>query len=53
MTAHPVMRLKRDHDRPRVHPWIFKGDVADVSDVPPGAALTILDASSHFVGRGF
>jgi len=53
MTAHPVLRLKRGHDRPRVHPWIFKADVADVSDVAPGTGLTILDASARFVGRGF
>ncbi|MGH7333563.1 MAG: class I SAM-dependent rRNA methyltransferase [Candidatus Rokuibacteriota bacterium] len=48
-----MLRLKRDHDRPRVHPWIFKADVADVSDVAPGSALTIVDASARFVGRGF
>ena len=53
MTAGAVLRLKRDHDRPRVHPWIFKGDVADVSDVPPGTAVTVVDASARFVGRGF
>ena len=53
MTAHPALRLKRDHDRARVHPWIFKADVADVSDVAPGTALTVVDASARFVGRGF
>jgi 23S rRNA (cytosine1962-C5)-methyltransferase len=53
MTAQAVLRLKRGHDRPRVHPWIFKADVADVSDVAPGTALTIVDASARFVGRGF
>ncbi len=52
MTAHPVLRLKRDHDRPRAHPWVFKTDVADVSDVAPGTALTVLDAAGRFVGRG-
>lgn len=49
----PVLRLKRGHDRPRVHPWIFKADVADVSDVEPGSAVTVVDASGRLVGRGF
>jgi 23S rRNA (cytosine1962-C5)-methyltransferase len=53
MTAGPVLRLKRGHDHPRVHPWIFKGDVADVSAVPPGTAVAVIDAASCFVGRGF
>ncbi len=53
MTADPALRLKRGHDRARVHPWIFKGDVADVSDVAPGTAVTVVDASARFVGRGF
>ena len=48
-----VLRLKRGHDRARVHPWIFKGDVADVSDgVEPGGVVTIVDAAGRFVGRG-
>jgi len=48
-----VLRLKRGHDRARVHPWIFKGDVADVSDrVEPGGVVTIIDAGRRFVGRG-
>ena len=32
-----TLRLKRGRDRARVHPWIFKGDVADVADVAPGS----------------
>jgi 23S rRNA (cytosine1962-C5)-methyltransferase len=48
-----VLRLKRGHDRPRSHPWIFKGDVADVSDVAPGTAVTVIDAATRFIGRGF
>ena len=49
----PVLRLKRGRDqRARTHPWIFKGDVADVSDVAPGDAVTVLDAGGRFVGRG-
>ena len=48
----PVLRLKRGHDRPRMHPWIFKGDVADVGAVDPGDAVTIVDSLGHFVGRG-
>jgi 23S rRNA (cytosine1962-C5)-methyltransferase len=53
MTAGAVLRLKRGHDRPRVHPWIFKGDVADVSDVAPGTAVTVVDSAARLVGRGF
>ena len=53
MTAHAVLRLKRGHDRPRVPPWIFKGDVADVSDVEPGAEVAVVDSTARFVGRGF
>ncbi|HZF05898.1 MAG TPA: class I SAM-dependent rRNA methyltransferase [Patescibacteria group bacterium] len=48
-----MLRLKRGHDRARVHPWIFKGDVADVSDrVEPGGVVTVVDAGGRFVGRG-
>jgi 23S rRNA (cytosine1962-C5)-methyltransferase len=49
----PALRLKRGREAARSHPWIFKGDVADVSDVEPGAAVTIVDAAGRFVGRGF
>jgi 23S rRNA (cytosine1962-C5)-methyltransferase len=49
----PVLRLKRGRDRPLHHPWIFKGDVADVSDVEPGGVVTVLDSAARFVGRGF
>lgn len=48
-----VLRLKRGRDqRARTHPWIFKGDVADVSDVAPGDAVTVLDSGGRFIGRG-
>jgi 23S rRNA (cytosine1962-C5)-methyltransferase len=48
-----VLRLKRGRDRARVHPWIFKGDVADVSDrVEPGGVVTVVDAGGRVVGRG-
>src|SRR2546428_4688671 len=48
----PVLRLKRGRERARSHPWIFKGDVADVSAVDPGAAVTVVDAAGRVVGRG-
>jgi 23S rRNA (cytosine1962-C5)-methyltransferase len=49
-----ILRLKRGRDqRARTHPWIFKGDVADVSDVPSGSAVTVVDGGGRFVGRGF
>jgi 23S rRNA (cytosine1962-C5)-methyltransferase len=48
-----VLRLKRGHEaRARIHPWIFKGDVADVSPAPPGSVVTVVDTGGHFVGRG-
>jgi 23S rRNA (cytosine1962-C5)-methyltransferase len=47
-----VLRLKRGVERVRVHPWIFKGDVADVSVSEP-AAVTVVDSGGGFVGRGF
>ena len=48
-----MLRLKRGRERARVHPWIFKGDVADVGGAEPGDAVTIVDAAHHLVGRGF
>ncbi len=48
----PALRLKRGHEAARTHPWIFKGDVADVSEVEPGSAVTVVDSSGRFVGRG-
>jgi 23S rRNA (cytosine1962-C5)-methyltransferase len=36
-----------------VHPWIFKGDVGDASDVAPGSVVTVVDAGGRFLGRGF
>ncbi len=47
-----VLRLKRGRERARVHPWVFKGDVADVGGAEPGAAVTVVDAAGRFVGRG-
>ena len=48
-----VLRLKKGREeRARVHPWLFKGDVADASDVDAGAAVTVIDAAGRFVGRG-
>ena len=47
-----TLRLKRGHDTPRSHPWIFKGDVAEVSDVEPGSEVTVIDSAGRFVGRG-
>jgi 23S rRNA (cytosine1962-C5)-methyltransferase len=48
-----VLRLKRGHDRARVHPWIFKGDVAEVTGGEVGGAVTVVDSGGRFVGRGF
>src|SRR5262249_5186198 len=49
----PVLRLKKGRDRARVHPWVFKGDVADVAEGEPGAAVRVVDSAGGFVGRGF
>jgi 23S rRNA (cytosine1962-C5)-methyltransferase len=51
--ATAVLRLKKGRDRARAHPWIFKGDVADVARVTPGEAVTVVDSTSRFIGRGF
>jgi 23S rRNA (cytosine1962-C5)-methyltransferase len=51
-SAQAVLRLKRGRDRARTHPWIFKSEVADVSDVEPGATVTVIDSAGKFVGRG-
>lgn len=49
-----MLRLKRGREqRARVHPWIFKGDVADASEAAPGGAVTVLDHGGRFVGRGY
>jgi 23S rRNA (cytosine1962-C5)-methyltransferase len=51
--ATAVLRLKKGRDRALAHPWIFKGDVADVARVTPGEAVTVVDSTSRFIGRGF
>src|SRR6185436_19422601 len=48
-----VLRLKKGRERARTHPWIFKGDVADVGDVAAGEAVSVVDSLGRFVGRGF
>ncbi len=50
--AQAVLRLKRGRERAWTHPWIFKSEVADVTDVEPGAAVTVIDSTGKFVGRG-
>jgi 23S rRNA (cytosine1962-C5)-methyltransferase len=48
-----VLRLKKGREqRARVHPWLFKGDVADASDVEAGSVVTVIDSAGRFVGRG-
>lgn len=53
MMRDAIVRLKKGRERARVHPWIFKGNVADVSDVEPGDVVTVIDSAGGFVGRGF
>ncbi|MBI3827579.1 MAG: class I SAM-dependent rRNA methyltransferase [Candidatus Rokubacteria bacterium] len=49
-----MLRLKKGREaRARVHPWLFKGDVAEIGAVEPGEAVTVVDFAGHFVGRGF
>ena len=45
-----MLRLKRG--RVRNHPWVFKGDVADVGEVEPGGVVAVVDSTGRFVGRG-
>ena len=52
MDGRAVLRLKRGRERARVHPWIFKAEVADVGGAEPGGVLTVVDATGRFVGRG-
>ena len=52
MATAAVLRLKRGHDRARVHPWIFKGDVADVTGTEAGTAVSVIDSTGRFIGRG-
>lgn len=47
-----VLRLRRGRDRARPHPWLFKGEVADVSTAEPGATVRVVDAAGRFVARG-
>ena len=44
--------MKRGRERVWVHPWIFKGDVADVS-VSEAGVVDVIDSRARFVGRGF
>jgi 23S rRNA (cytosine1962-C5)-methyltransferase len=46
------LRLKRGRERVWVHPWIFKGDVADVS-ISEAGIVDVVDSRARFVGRGF
>jgi 23S rRNA (cytosine1962-C5)-methyltransferase len=50
----PALRLKRGHETTARshHPWIFKGDVAEVSEAEPGSEVTVFDSTGRFVGRG-
>jgi 23S rRNA (cytosine1962-C5)-methyltransferase len=47
-----VLRLKRGRERARTHPWLFKGEVADVAAAEPGAPVRVVDAAGRFVARG-
>jgi 23S rRNA (cytosine1962-C5)-methyltransferase len=52
VSERPSLRLKRGRERVWVHPWIFKGDVADVS-VSEASVVDVVDSRARFVGRGF
>ncbi len=50
----PRLRLKRAGGRIRVHPWIYRGEIAGVDGAPgAGSAVTVVDGAGAFVGRGF
>jgi len=47
-----ILRLKRGrHERARTHPWIFKADVADVSDVEAGDVVGVVDSGGALRGQ--
>lgn len=53
MKTGAILRLKRGREiRARSHPWIFKGDVAEVGANTP-ELVTVVDGRGHFIGRGF
>jgi 23S rRNA (cytosine1962-C5)-methyltransferase len=49
----PALRLRRGRDRARVHPWIFRGELAEEPAAAPGAEVRVVDSGGRFVGRGF
>ncbi len=50
----PRLHLTRAGGRTRVHPWIYRGEIAGLEGEPePGAAVTVIDGSGAFVGVGF
>lgn len=52
----PTVRLRSKHDR-RIregHPWVFSNELeGDVSALPPGGAVDVLDAAGRLLGRGY
>jgi 23S rRNA (cytosine1962-C5)-methyltransferase len=50
----PRLHLTRAGGRTRVHPWIYRGEIAGLEGEPePGGAVTVIDGSGAFVGVGF
>ncbi|MBI3629255.1 MAG: class I SAM-dependent rRNA methyltransferase [Candidatus Rokubacteria bacterium] len=50
----PRLHLTRAGGRTRVHPWIYRGEIAGLEGEPePGAAVTVIDGSGAFAGVGF
>lgn len=56
MTAHPVLRLRKNQDR-RVragHPWVFSNEIEAVEGEPAdGSIVDIVDARGAYLGRGY
>jgi 23S rRNA (cytosine1962-C5)-methyltransferase len=49
-----ILRRGRDRRVRASHPWIYRGEVAEVvGDWRPGEAVSVLDGEGRFVGRGF
>jgi 23S rRNA (cytosine1962-C5)-methyltransferase len=50
----PRLHLARAGGRTRVHPWIYRGEIAGLEGEPePGAAVTVVDSAGAVVGLGF
>ena len=48
-----ILKRGRDGRIKAGHPWIYRGEVAEVGDWKAGEAVSVLDSQGRFLGRGF